>query len=166
MNRKGKSRTLATAPAAGETPGSGGQQNNVLHNMSCAPTSRIQHLSEYRRPGSRGIVFALASGENAIAALSKDLRTDRGSAARSDDLHRSLRRLIDTHARTLPFPAAAIVTDKAEPIDEKCSDLLTIATVLAKSSGHVYLRDKVPNLGQITPGRRVVLIVPAERRMR
>ena len=73
---------------------------------------------------------------------------------------------MDAHARILPFPAAAIVTDTAEPMDEHCTDLLTIATVMAKSSGHVYLRDKVPNLGQITPGRRVILIVPEERRMR
>jgi len=32
--------------------------------------------------------------------------------------------------------------------------------VLAKSSGHVYLRDKEPNLAALRPGRRVVVCVP------
>jgi hypothetical protein len=64
----------------------------------------------------------------------------------------------------LPYPAAALVTDRAEPQDERCADILTIATVLAKSSTHVYLRDKTPNLEKVKPGRRVVLIVPKERR--
>ena len=37
-----------------------------------------------------------------------------------------------------------------------------MVTVLAKSSGHVYLRDKQPNLAAIRPGRRVVVIVPPQ----
>ncbi len=115
---------------------------------------------------SRGIVFALAAGDNDVKGLRDHLLPERGSARRPDDFESALRRLLDTHARTLPFPAAAIVTDKVETADEHCTDLLTIATVLSKSSGHVYLRDKVPNLGQVTPDRRVVLIVPEERRKR
>ena len=39
-------------------------------------------------------------------------------------------------------------------------NLLTVLTVLAKSSGRVYLRDKEPNLAAIRPGRRVVLVIP------
>jgi len=37
-----------------------------------------------------------------------------------------------------------------------------IVTVLAKSSGHVYLRDKQPNLTAIQPGRRVVVLIPPQ----
>jgi hypothetical protein len=115
----------------------------LLHNMSCAPSVTIRHKSPYRRVNARGIIFALAPGRD-MSGLTSDL--------------------IDAHARTLPYPAAALVTDRAEPQDERCADLLTIATVLAKSSTHVYLRDKTPNLEKVTPGRRVVLIVPKERR--
>lgn len=64
----------------------------------------------------------------------------------------------------MPLPAAAVLADRAEDGDERCNDLLSVVTVLAKSSGHVYLRDKTPNLNQIQPGRRVVLIIPNERR--
>ncbi len=166
MNSNPKSSAAAANLAAVENPASGPRQSNLLHNMSCAPTSRIEHRSWCRRPGSRGIVFALAPGDNVIEALSGDLLPQRESDARPDDFNGRLRRLIDTHARTLPFPAAAIVTDKAERGDKPCTDLLTIATVLSKSSDHVYLRDKVPNLAQITPGRRVILLVPDKRKKR
>jgi len=37
-----------------------------------------------------------------------------------------------------------------------------IVAVLAKSSGHVYLRDKQPNLTAIQPGRRVVVLIPPQ----
>ncbi len=132
---------------------------NMLQNMSCAPRSQIQHRSKYRRADMRGIIFALPSGQEGLEALLRD--PDSGpEAIPSGDPRESLRERIDEHARTLPFPAAAIVTDKAEPADECCHDLLTIATVLAKSSGRVYLRDKAPNLDQVAPGRRIVLIVP------
>jgi len=112
----------------------------------------IQHKSRYRRAAGRGIVFALGTGPDALGAAYP------GSG------ERELRRRIEAHARTLALPAAALVTDRAEPADEICTDLLSIVTVLSKSSGRVFLRDKEPNLGQIKPGRRVVLIVPDERR--
>ena len=75
----------------------------------------------------------------------------------------ALRARMDAHAKTLLLPAAALATDQGELTDEYCQDLLTIATVLAKSSGHVYLRDKAPNLDRVAPGRRIVLIVPTQR---
>ncbi len=135
----------------------------LLHNMSCAPRSQIQHRSPYRRARGRGIVFALRGDQDMLAELTGCI-TGGLSLTPRDDAERELRRRIDAHARTLPFPAAALVTDRAEPEDEPCEDLLTIITVLAKSSGHVYLRDKAPNLNQIKPGRRVILLVPEERR--
>ena len=139
-------------------PGTPARQN-MLHNMSCAPRSQIQHRSKYRRVGMRGIIFALSSGREEVEAHIQSLYADLGTA----DPREALRARIDAHAKTLPLPAAALATDQGEPTDEYCQDLLTIATVLAKSSGRVYLRDKVPNLDRIAPGRRIVLIVPKQR---
>jgi hypothetical protein len=138
-------------------------RQSILQNMSCAPRSQIQHRSKYRRINARGIVFALPAGEN-LEALIRSPGAKAGETPVQGDLRESLRERIEEHARTLPLPAAAIVTDKAEFTDEHCRDLLTIATVLAKSSGRVYLRDKAPNLDQVAPGRRVVLIVPLQGR--
>ncbi len=137
--------------------------SSLLHNMSCAPSAQIQHKSPFRRTGGRGIVFSLRGGQDVLDRL---IRPKPGELplVPADNVERELRNRIDAHARTLPFPAAALVTDKTEPEDEECNDLLTIVTVLAKSSGHVYLRDKVPNLSQIRAGRRIVLLIPDERK--
>ncbi len=144
-------------------PGSG---SRLLHNMSCAPRAQIQCRSPFRRAGSRGIIFALSAGKDVLAGLLPTNRPGELGFTPSDDAERELRRRIDAHALTLPLPAATVLTDRAEDGDERCNDLLSIITVLAKSSGHVYLRDKTPNLNQIQPGRRVVLLVPAERRQK
>ena len=138
--------------------------SSVLQNMSCAPYSEIRHSSPFRRPNGRGLVFACPPGRNPLAKLLKTSVAAALGLTDPGDAERALRRRIDAHAFTLPIPAAALVTDRAEPEDEPCDELLSIATVLSKSSGHVYLRDKAPNLSQIKPGRRVVLIVPGERR--
>ncbi len=42
-------------------------------------------------------------------------------------------------------------------------DLLSVVTVMSKSSGHVYLRDKEPRMQSLTGGRRLILILPPER---
>ena len=138
-------------------------KSGILRNMSCAPRARIQHTSPYRRHNCRGIVFALKAGEDALALLIRTARPGELALAQPDDAQRNLRRRIDSHAHTLQLPAAALVVDRVEPGDERCRDLLSIVTVLAKSSSCVYLRDKVPNLNQIQPGRRIVLLVPEER---
>ena len=75
---------------------------------------------------------------------------------------RQLRERINAHALTLPLPPAAVVTDSCLQGDQVCEDLLSVVTVLAKSSGHVYLRDKQPNLAAIRPGRRVVVLIPPQ----
>ena len=69
------------------------------------------------------------------------------------DIEAELRRRVNEHAARLPLPPAALVAglaDGAQPVDD----------LLAKSSDHVYLRDKEPNLARIEPGRRVVLQLP------
>ncbi len=73
-----------------------------------------------------------------------------------------LRQRIEAHARTLALPPAAVVLDNYLKGDRVCKDLLSVVTVLAKSSGNVYLRDKQPNLAAIRPGRRVVVLLPPE----
>ncbi len=137
--------------------------STLLHNMSCSSRTHIQHRSHYRRSQGRGIIFSLRSGKDVISELLGQ-RPGLLPLTPSEDAERELRNRIDAHARTLSFPAAALVTETAEPEDEQCDDLLTIVTVLAKSSANVHLRDKVPNLSQVKPGRRVVLLVPQDRR--
>jgi len=158
-----------------------GAGSGLLHNMSGAPQAQIQHKSPHRRVCGPGVIFALPenigagpetllrSVERQASNLSTDkrswlLRHVAGQAALTEaEVERDLRERINAHALTLPFPPAALVTDRAENGDERCTDLLTIITVLAKSSGHVYLRDKEPNLAQIRPGRRVILLFPMGR---
>jgi hypothetical protein len=156
-----------------------GAGSGLLHNMSAAPQTQIQHQSPHRRVCGPGVIFALP--ENISAGPEKLLRNVQGQASTPPadgnlsrllrhvasqpavtgaEAERDLRERINAHALTLPFPPAALVTDRAENGDERCTDLLSIITVLAKSSGHVYLRDKEPNLAQIRPGRRVILLFP------
>jgi hypothetical protein len=139
-----------------------GATSGLLQNMSCAPRTQIRHKSPYRRPCGRGILFAYRVGWDPFDVLPGSPGND--PFPRLEDAERELRRRIDAHAQTLALPAAALVTNQMEEEDEICDDLLSIATVLSKSSGRVYLRDKAPNLSQIKPGRRVVLIVPDEGR--
>jgi hypothetical protein len=73
-----------------------------------------------------------------------------------------LRERINAHALTLHLPPAAVVTDSCLQGDHACEDMLSVVTILAKSSGHVYLRDKQPNLAAIQPGRRVVVLIPPQ----
>ena len=82
------------------------------------------------------------------------------TAPTNQEADRQLRERINAHALTLPLPPAAVVTDSCLQGDQVCEDLLSVVTVLAKSSGHVYLRDKQPNLAAIQPGRRVVVLIP------
>ncbi len=140
--------------------------SGVLQNMSCAPYHDIRYHSPYRRPNGKGLIFALPQGCDPLQDLLSQAASASISLASPEHAESELRRRIDAHALTLPLPAAALVTDRAEPEDETCGDLMTIATVLAKSSGHVYLRDKAPNLNQIIPGRRVVLLADGERKRR
>jgi len=144
-----------TAPRTGTS--------GLLRNMSCAPRARIQHRSPYRRQSGRGVVFAIPAGLDLLAQLWGTPGPGGPPSDPVENAEGALRDRMDAHARTLPFPAAALVTGRAEPEDEHCRDLLSVATVPARSSDRVYPRDKVPNLNQIRPGRRAVLIVPEGR---
>jgi hypothetical protein len=149
----------AHAPEDAGPPGSG-----WLHNMSAMPTTVVTHQATDRFLVGRRLVFAWppnvprASPADLLAAL--DGVPPRGFL---DDIEAILRRRLNEHARTLHLPPAAAVIDRAGPDDPVCRDLLSVLTVLAKSSPHVYLRDKEPNLAVLRPGRRVVLLLPPEK---
>ena len=115
----------------------------------------------------RGIVFALpeagpfslsptgTTANNWLAELGCPHRPREPIEA--DDI---LAAMLDDHAGRLKLPAAAVITDQIAPEDERCSELLSVLTVLAKSSGRVYLRSKEPNLANLNWGRRAVVLVP------
>ncbi len=155
IEKRGARRVLRQTAASG-----------LIQNMSCAPTSEIRHRSRFRRPNGRGLIFSLPQGHDPLPGLLKQAGAASLSLSSPESAESALRRRIDAHALTLPLPPAALVTVQAEPEDEACEDLMSIAAVLAKSSGHVYRRDKSPNLNQIKPGRRDVLLVPGERKRR
>ena len=136
----------------------------LLHNMSAPATTVISHRAgQY---GSR-VVFALPEAKGPLTPVGvlawldgRHWRSRFRAGAQADEAEAALRARLDAHARTLALPPAAVVSDRAAKGDRKERDLLTVLTVLAKSSGRVYLRDKEPNFAAIRPGRRVVLVIP------
>ena len=136
--------------------------SRLLHNMSVAPKTTISLRPSSSRNYGLGIVFSLPRSATSlkptelVALISEEVSL---AFAASDE---EMRALLNSYAATLPLSPVAAVTDQACSGDALCTDLVTVATVLAKSSSRVYLRDKEPNLSCIVPGRRVVLIVPKE----
>jgi hypothetical protein len=133
----------------------------LLHNMSVYPKVVIAH--EAPRPRGRAIAFRLPTGNLSFRPVPLLSRLDGKRWRRGpDEAERELRRRLDEHAMNLPFPAAALVTDTSADAEGGPADLLTVCTVLAKSSGRVYLRDKEPNLANIRKGRLVTLRIPGQ----
>jgi hypothetical protein len=141
------------------------QAPDLLHNMSAPAKTTITLDAPAHRAFGFGIVVALP--EDCLAAcanqLLQRLGIERRRTARAAE--EELRRRIQARALELPLPPVAAATTQAREGDVECTDLLTIMTVLAKSSSRVYLRDKEPNLASIVLGRRLVLIVPKEVRL-
>jgi hypothetical protein len=143
----------------------------LLHNMSVAPQTVITHQGGDRRTYGTGWIYRLPHFQGnldsaRIVALLDGVPTKtkgkRVTAPIDLEADRQLRERINAHALTLSLPPAAVVTDSCLLGDRVCDDLLSVVTVLAKSSGHVYLRDKQPNLAAIQPGRRVVVLIPPQ----
>ena len=140
----------------------------LLHNMSVAPQTVITHQGGNRRTYGTGWVYRMPDFQGSLDSArilglldGLPVKTKSKRAAVIDpEADRQLRDRINAHALTLPLPPAAAVTDSCFQNDQVCEDLLSVVTVLAKSSGHVYLRDKQPNLTSIQPGRRVVVLIP------
>ncbi len=128
----------------------------LLHNMSSPPGAVISHTAPRAR--GRSIVFQLATGAAPGGLLASiDGRRWPGTAAQAEA---ELRRRINEHAATLPYPPAALISERAAGAAAGPHDLLTVCTILAKSSGQVYLRDKEPNMASLRKARAVVLLIP------
>jgi len=130
----------------------------LLHNMSSPPRSAIQHRAP--ASSSRTALYQLPpifqEPDPTIILTSLDRRPWTEGAQKAET---ELRRRINEHALSLPFPPAVLAANNAGAryfVD----DLLTVCTVLAKSSDRVYLRDKEPNLDRIEFGRRITLRFP------
>ena len=143
----------------------------LLYNMSVAPRTVISHQVGDRRTYGKGWVFCMpdfkgSSNSAQIIALlngsSAKANSRKATAMADQEADRQLRERINAHALTLPLPMAALVTESSLTGDDVCKDLLSVVTVLAKSSSHVYLRDKQPNLAAIRLGRRVVVLIPPQ----
>jgi hypothetical protein len=130
--------------------------------MSAPAKTTISWDAPSRRAFGFGIVVALPDLCSAVYAtgLLRLLDDDKRRTVKAAE--DELRRRIQARALELPLPPVAAVTSQAREGDIECTDPLTIMTVLAKSSSHVYLRDKEPSLASIVHGRRIVLIVPKE----
>jgi hypothetical protein len=138
------------------------QAPDLLHNMSAPAKTTISRKAPAKRIFGFGIIFALP--QQGIAAYPSRLLRWLGDEKRrtAKAAEEELRRRIQARALELPLPPVTAVTAQAHEGDIPCTDLLTIVTVLAKSSSRVYLRDKEPNLASIVTGRRLILILPKE----
>jgi hypothetical protein len=132
--------------------------------MSVPAKTTIAHDAPACRVYGHGVIVALPEGLR--GAGSRKLLNALGIKHRkADSAGHALRTLIEARARELPLPPAVAITQQAREGDTECDDLITIVTVLAKSSSRVYLRDKEPNLSAIVAGRRLVLLLPGEVRL-
>jgi hypothetical protein len=112
-------------------------------------------------PPFQAVEFSLPALETDADPASLLARLDRKPwSGTLEEAERELRRRLDEHAATLPYPAAVLVSEDRSGVQESPLDLLTTCAILAKSCGHVYLRDKEPNLANIRQGRIVVLHIP------
>jgi hypothetical protein len=136
----------------------------LLHNMSVPTKTTITWVAPTRRVYGHGIVVAVPKNFRAAGPL-KLLKKLGGKKARKETPDEALRRLIETRAKELPLPPAVAITDQSRGGDTECTDLVTIVTIVAKSSSRVYLRDKEPNLSWVVAGRRLILLVPRKVRL-
>jgi hypothetical protein len=132
-----------------------------LH-MGSSPKTVLKHNGVFIR-GMRRRVFEVTPADVASAtcppltALFSTMPQKRRL-----QLEKEARQILQQHAMTLPYPAAALVIPgeiAANDAPEE-TDFLTICTVLSKSNERIYLRDKEPNLGRIRYGRRIALLLP------
>lgn len=104
----------------------------------------------------RGLVFELPAGNPRTSAEWLHML----GYPYIGDADEALRNAVNDQSRRLELPGAAALVDLVSPDDERCPDLISVLTVLSKSSNRVYLRDKEPNLTVLRPGRRVTVFIP------
>jgi hypothetical protein len=124
--------------------------------MSVASRTVITWRANARQQRCRTMRFSLPAEPNlTIAGILELLAPDYDGTEPSTEL----RERIESHVREISLPPAVLVSQAGEA-DDNCENLLTICTVLAKSSGAIYLRDKEPNLSRLTPGASLILHIP------
>ncbi len=148
-------------------------------NMSVAPQTIIRHLAGDRRSYGQGIIFRLPAYVKPLDIhhlwemvtypdqfpvvghrLNNKKRNPRRCCLTDADADAYIRERLHLAAGELQLPPAAIVSDRYLKGDKVCKNILHILAVLSKSSDYVYLRKKEPNLANLLPGRKVVLIDP------
>ena len=136
----------------------------LLHNMSAPPKAAINHPGSTATQRGLWLELRLPTLEPGIALSPVELALLLGLGQFESRLgaERALRTLVNAHAATLPFPPACVVTNQRNLAVEEVFEVLTIITVLSKSSGHVYLRDKEPNFDRLVAGASLALIIPNE----
>lgn len=137
-------------------------RSDLLHNMSAPAKTTIVWNAPARRLFGYGIVIGLPENCKATNARELLLLLDGEKRLTEKAAGEELRGRIHDRALELPLPPVGAITAQARDGDSECTDLLTVMTVMAKSSSRVYLRDKDPSLASIVPGRRLVLLVPKE----
>jgi hypothetical protein len=135
----------------------------LLHNMSAPSRTTITFQAPADRPYGHGVIIALRDSLPKLTPARVLRLLQKDPPAKQAEI--MLKKLIEARAQELPLPPAVAISSQARSGDTSCEDLLTIVTILAKSSSRVYLRDKSPNLESIVAGRRLVLIVPKEIRL-
>ena len=130
-----------------------------LHNSGWAPRTTIVQLAHPQFEITNRVLLRLQDGVNTSAeSILSQLGTPRSSTG--GIARKELCELLNERALTLPYPPAAVVSNRATATEREETDLLTVCTVLAKSSKCLYLRDKEPNLNAIDSSRRVILLIP------
>jgi hypothetical protein len=133
----------------------------LLHNMSVRPRTRVFHPEEtVTRSHGVGLVFRFSVddwGEDPrrLASLLGI------SVAREADVEETLRQRLDDHVRQMPLPDACLVTEHSVLHDSACASDLTVAAVMSKSSGNIFLKQKQPSLYGIGPP--IVLLLSDEK---
>ncbi len=135
------------------------ERTTLLHNMSAPPKAVITHEAPALQDVAIEFFYEHLNADPQVLLWRLDGDFPPGTPHQAEE---ELRRRINERAANLPYPAAALVLSGRAQDARRATDLLTICTVLAKSSGRVYLRDKEPNLSRIGYGRAVVLKIPAK----
>jgi len=132
----------------------------MLHNMSVPPRTVISYQAPRAASTlSRRVRFVVRTDPADPLAILQILEPDYAGQDPAHDLRDRIKRC----ALGLCLPAAAPVV-AGGAADTTSESLLDACTVLAKSSGAVYLRDKELNLDRVRSGAAVTLLIPANWR--
>ena len=132
-----------------------------LHNMSVPSNTTIVHVGVQGYGQAVRYEMPMFVGESYRTLLTWIDLNDGNPAGVYEDPEAELRKRINAHGQTMPHIAWV---SNVQVLDAtKCDDPLAIVTVITKSSGLVFLRDKEPNMSALWPRQWVTLIFPERR---